>query len=329
MIRKGQQGLLSAGIVILVLISGYSGFGQNTRAEAQLDTTRIYIGDQVNLWLRLEQPAGQRILFPVTGDSLTGKLEVLSVSPIDTMGLKEKIWHLRQRIVITSFDTGFFIIPSMVFRVDGRADSIITRALPLEVLAIQVDTTKGITDIKLPYEVPLTFWEVAPYLIIGFLLLAILFFYLRYLKKRKKKEEPSEKPDVPHVPAHIAALEQLDALMREKLWQQGKVKLFYSRLTDIIRQYIELRYAVPAMEQTTEEILAAFEKSALINEPVRQELKVMLELADLVKFAKWHPVAGEHEASQQAAYDFILRTKPVVNLRKPLEEVKINAEKEG
>jgi hypothetical protein len=111
----------------------------------------------------------------------------------------------------------------------------------------------------------------------------------------------------------------MDDLVKEKLWQQGKVKLFYSRLTDIIRQYIELRYQVPAMEQTTDQIVGDFSRRALVAGPVQKELQDLLELADLVKFAKWHPMAEEHEQAQQSAYDFILRTKPVVNLRKPVE----------
>jgi hypothetical protein len=182
-----------------------------------------------------------------------------------------------------------------------------------------VDTTKGITDIKLPYDLKITFSEVLPYIIVGLILLAFILFYIRYLQKKRQSQVIPEKLAAPAIPAHILALEQMDELVREKLWQQGKIKLYYSRLTDIIRQYIELRFQVPAMEQTTDDIIRDFVRKGLIKESIRKELKELLELADLVKFAKWNPVAEEHEASQQAAYDFILRTKPVVNLRKPVE----------
>jgi hypothetical protein len=309
-------------LVKLLLLIAFSipSMGQEIKVNAKLDTTRILIGDQVNLWLMLEHPEGLKIEFPFTGDSLAGKIEVLSSSKPDTISKSNRIWKIRQRVVVTSFDTGFFVIPPFNFRFNENRDSIQTSALPLEVLGMPVDTTKGITDIKLPYEIKITFAEVMPYIIVGLLIISIIIFYLRYLRKRRQVTTTEEKPAPPQIPAHLLALEQLDELVREKLWQQGKVKLYYSRLTDIIRQYIELRFGVPAMEETTEDIIRDFKREGHIKEEIRKELKGLLELADLVKFAKWHPEAEEHETSQQSAYDFILRTKPVVNLRKPVDE---------
>lgn len=307
--------------IVILLLFAIPSFGQEIKVNAKLDTTRILLGDQVNLWFMLEHPEGLKIDFPATGNSLAGKIEVLSASKPDTISKMNRIWKIRQRLVVTSFDTGFYVIPPFTFRFNGNHDSVQTHALPLEVLGMPVDTTKGITDIKLPFEIKVTFIEILPYIIVGLLLLIIILLYVRYLRKKKQVSETAEKPAPPPIPAHLLALEQLDELVREKLWQQGKIKLYYSRLTDIIRQYIELRFKVPAMEQTTEDIVRVFTQAGLIKEGIRKELKALLELADLVKFAKWHPVAEEHEASQQSAYDFILRTKPVVNLRKPVDEI--------
>ena len=308
------------GIVILILFTLPS-LGQEVKVNAKLDTTQILIGDQVNLWFMLEHPEGLKVDFPLAGDSIAGKIEVLSASKPDTVSKMNRIWKIRQRLVVTSFDTGFYVIPRFTFRFRDNNDSVQSNALPLQVFGMPVDTTKGITDIKLPYEIKVTVTEVLPYIIVGLLLLTIIILYVRYLRKKKQGSEMIEKPAPPPIPAHLIALEQLDELVREKLWQQGKIKLYYSRLTDIIRQYIELRFKVPAMEQTTEDIIRDFTRDGLIKEGIRNELKALLELADLVKFAKWFPVTEEHEASQQSAYDFILRTKPVINLRKPVDEV--------
>lgn len=306
--------------IALFLLVALSSHAQEIKVNARLDTTGMLLGDQVNLWISLEQPEGLKIDFPLAADSLAGKVEVLSASVPDTISKANRILKIRQRLVVTSFDTGFYIIPPFVFRLNQNLDSIRTNPLSLQVYGMPVDTTKGITDIKLPYEMKLTFAEILPYLFVGMLLLAIVVFYVRYLRQRRLIQEVAEKPALPQIPAHLLALEQLDELVREKLWQQGKIKLYYSRLTDIIRLYIEHRFGVPAMEQTTEDIIRDFARDGLIREGIRNELKALLELADLVKFAKWNPVTEEHESSQQAAYDFILRTKPVVNLRKPVEE---------
>lgn len=314
--------------IFILFLFALPSFGQEVKVSAKLDTTRILLGDQVNIWFMLEHPEGLKIDFPVTGDSLAGKIEVLSASKPDTISKMNRTWKIRQRLVVTSFDTGFYVIPPFTFRFNGNHDSVQTHALPLEVLGMPVDTTKGITDIKLPYEIKVTVTEILPYIIAGLLVIVIIFLYIRYLRKKRQVSDIAEKPAPPLIPAHLLALEQLDELVREKLWQQGKIKLYYSRLTDIIRQYIELRFKVPAMEQTTEDIIQDFAREGLIKEGIRKELKVLLELADLVKFAKWHPVAEEHEASQQSAYDFILRTKPVVNLRKPADETEPGTNKE-
>ncbi len=307
--------------VILLFLVTLPSLGQDIKVNAKLDTTRILIGDQVNLWFTLEQREGFKVDFPVCGDSLAGKIEVLSASKPDTFSRMNQILKIRQRLLVTSFDTGYYVIPPFKFRFNNSKDSLLTSALPLEVFGMPVDTTKGITDIKPPYEIKITFIEILPYLIIGLLILAIIILYIRYIKKKKQVLTLAEKPAPPQIPAHLIALEQLDELVREKLWQQGKIKLYYSRLTDIIRQYIELRFGVPAMEETTEDIIRDFTRNGHIKEGIRQELKALLELSDLVKFAKWNPVADENEKSQQGAYDFILRTKPVVNLRKPVGNI--------
>jgi hypothetical protein len=304
-------------IVSLILYASGCLQAQSVKVTATIDTTRILIGDQVNLWLEAEHPSDYKLEFPVTGDSIAGKIEVLSASALDTVSRKDNFLKIRQRLVLTAFDTGFYVIPPFFFRTPDLSDSMNTRALPLEVIGIPVDTTKGITDIKLPYEIPLTFMEILPYIVVGLLLIAMVLLYIRYLHKKRQSVESAPKPDIPSVPAHIWALGELDELVREKLWQQGKVKLYYSRLTDIIRRYIELRYSIPAMEQTTEEIVRDFRSHGAISDNILAELENLLKLADLVKFAKWKPIPEEHEASQQSAYDFVLRTKPVINLRAP------------
>jgi hypothetical protein len=318
--NPGMKKMIIPVAFLLIFISAGTIHGQNLRATSRIDTTRMLIGDQVNLWFEVEQPTGIQVAFPALRDSLAGKIEVLSSSPVDTLTRNGNMLKLRQRILLTSFDTGFFVIPGFVFKAPGFSDSVRTEALGLEVMGIPVDTTKGITDIKLPYEVPVTFSEVLPYIIVGLLLIAIIILYIWYLRKRRAVVKELVKPDIPPVPAHIWALGELDELVREKLWQQGKTKLYYSRLTDIIRRYIELRFSRPAMEQTTDEIMADFRGNGLIPQAMQDDLRALLQLADLVKFAKWSPDAEESEASQKSAYDFILRTKPVVNLREPDKE---------
>ena len=114
--------------------------------------------------------------------------------------------------------------------------------------------------------------------------------------------------ETPKIPAHIIAFGKLEILKGEKLWQEGKLKQYHSSLTDIVREYIENRYKIQALEQTTDEILWSF-RNVAIDEESKTKLKRVLVVADLVKFAKEIPLPAENEMSLTNSYDFINGTK--------------------
>ena len=96
----------------------------------------------------------------------------------------------------------------------------------------------------------------------------------------------------------------LDNLAEKKLWQNGRDKEFHTELTEILRQYIEARFAVPAMEKTSDEILDELYELAESQKASLANLKQILSIADLVKFAKYHPYADENQL-------FVEQTKKV------------------
>jgi hypothetical protein len=128
------------------------------------------------------------------------------------------------------------------------------------------------------------------------------------IRRMRKVEMPLVIEDAPKIPAHITALEKLEKLKEQKLWQEGKIKLYYSSMTDILREYIENRFRIQAMEQTTDEILFGF-RNAAVDEESKTKLKQVLTLADLVKFAKEQPLPDENETSLKNVYDFVNGTK--------------------
>jgi len=286
---------------------------QPIKAKATLDSTQILIGDQINLKLEIEKPATLEAVLPQLPDTLAGKIEVMNRSAIDTTLLDDKSLRLVQTYRITCFDSGEYRIAP--FRIDlkmaDRMDSIFTNELVLKVLTLQVDTTRGPADIKMPYDAPLTLKEVTPYML-GIILAAALLFLILYSVKRKKKNLPLFiKPEKPKEPAHVVALRELDRIREEKLWQKEKIKAYYSEITDVLRTYIEERFRIPAMEQTTGEILSSFSvRQGLIPEKSMSHLQQILPMADLVKFAKYHPLPDDHNLTLVNAYFFVNETKP-------------------
>ena len=120
-----------------------------------------------------------------------------------------------------------------------------------------------------------------------------------------------QRPPKPKLPPHVIALQELDKLKTEQLWQQDKVKDYYTRLTDIVRVYIEDRFSVPAMEQTTFEILSEFKRNgSQLDTKTYNELQEILEVADFVKFAKLTPLPDVNQNMMTFAYLFVNETTP-------------------
>lgn len=302
-------------VLSIALILGGQAHAQRIKAEARVDSSRILLGDQVKLFLEVNHPRDVQVIFPEVPDTL-GRFEVLERSGIDTVALADKkLIQQIQAYTITCFDSGEYRIPPFWFKVDleGHLDSVPSNGVSIHVASLPIDTTKGPTDIKMPYDAPLTLKEVTPY-ILGVILIGALLFFLIYSLRRRKNNQPLfARPEKPKEPAHIIALRELDRIKESKIWQKGRVKEYYSELTDVIRTYIEDRFGIPAMEQTTADILQRFAwQKGLISEKETESLKMLLELADLVKFAKYKPLPDDNELALVKAYFFVNDTKKEV-----------------
>lgn len=303
-------------------------FAQQSKVNVSTDTNAILIGEQVELNLQYQFPDHQIGMFPSFKDTITGQLEIVNQTPIDTLinpenGLKT----LSQKLFITSFDTGHHVIPPLPFGMmekgDTAYDIIQSEPLLLNVFTVEVDTTKDIKPITLPMGEPYTLGEILPYigivLAVGILVYAIFYFY-----ERKKKNKPFfVKKEKPALPPHEEAINNLEELRRKKLWQNDRLKEYHSELTDIIRYYIERRFNFQALEMVSSEILDRLQGEAQVNKQALAKLQSTLELADLVKFAKSGATPIENDSSWNNCVDFVNETKakPAIE-QKPNEEGK-------
>jgi len=151
----------------------------------------------------------------------------------------------------------------------------------------------------------LTFREILPWILVGLAALLLVIFLIWYFRKRKKKEPIFRLRPRVQLKPHELALMALEKLRVKKLWQQGQEKAYYTELTDILRDYIENRFAVPAMESTSAEILHDLLGIKEIDRAVWDELGQVLMLADMVKFAKEKPVSEQNENILETGIRFV------------------------
>ncbi len=295
----------------IMLVSGLQ--AQQTGAWASLDSNAIMIGDHVTYELGITVPNDMIVSWPLLVDTITSNIEIIKWNNIDTTYLDDDI-SLRQQFIITSFDSGYFEIPPTDFKFrhinDSNYFTTSTGTLYLQVYVPEVDTTQAFKAIVEPIKEPYTFREILPWIIgvTAAILLIILIIY--FIVKRKKNQPIFKRKPKPTLPAHVLAINKLEELRLAKIWQSGHLKKYYSELTDIVREYMVNRYNFEAPEMTSYEIITKLHEFE-INEDAMGKMEGMLNLSDMVKFAKAVPTALENDLGLTHCVDFVNETKKV------------------
>ena len=290
--------------ILLLFVVGFGQAQNQTNFSLVASKNKLLIGAPVQVSLLFEYSADidkSKIGFPVISDSTTlgETVEIWGIRPpkerssLDNLG--DVQMYFEQDFTITSFDSGMVEIGPISALIGD--DSIQSNVVSILFLPVVVDTTLDFKDIKALVEDPLTRWERFkmwfgnnwPWVtaIIVAILATIIIIRIR-------KRKPEKVVYVPQIPLPITLLEQLESIEQEELWQNNKNKLYYSKLTDIIWQYIEYRYGVPTFEKTSNEILSKLKLKA-ISEDQQILVSKLFRLADMVKFAKTLPSSQENE----------------------------------
>jgi hypothetical protein len=279
---------------------------QDVKVRAEIDANQIKIGKQANIYLKATAPKGIAVVFPEFKDTITSKIEHVSTGKTDTLNSGSEVTYQR-KLVITAFDSGYFPIPPFVFKLkNDSSKKFETEALLIAVQTVPVDTTLAIKAIKGPIDPAWSIFEIQNEILIGLLILIAMGLLIYFFRKRKKVEVQTAVPEIIK-PAHEIALESLSQIKAQKLWQQGQVKEYHIAVSDTVRVYIEKRYAINAMEMTSDEILRSL-RLIITDNSIKSKLSALLILSDMVKFAKEQPLPNENEMCWEQAVDFVKQT---------------------
>lgn len=285
--------------------------------KISLDSAYLLMGQVTDLHVNLTVPAGAGGHLWAPGDTLTKDIEVARVSTPDTASLPGGALRISQNIKIQSFDSGNYIIPPVMY-INGR-DTVRSNSLALKVIPCQIDSLADAVDYVPVMTLPAGAWDWVPDVIADYwwawvagllLIIGLVAGYLFWWRKRPKDKGfafiPKRKPLSPYE----LAMQQLQQLRAENLCENGQEKEFYTRLTDILRQYIDSHFKINALEMTTSQILRALKSNPETQLPQRY-MKQILEIADYVKFAKMRPFSEDNARAMADAEQFVRDTRPV------------------
>ena len=295
-------------ILMLLLLFGATVSAQTAVIKASIDSTQLLIGEQTKIHIEVAADKNAQLQLPLQADTLMKGIEVLEISKIDTMDIGNDRIQLKYDFLVTSFDSALYLLPP--FELISGVDTSYSNELALKVSTLPVDTESGqFYDIKDVANPEFVIWDYIDYILYPFLalLLVATVVYFWYRVRTKKTLLPFKR-DVVILPPHVVALRELDSIKEKKLWQHSRVKEYHSEITDALRKYLENRFSVSAMELTSGEILEKL-KGISDTDYAYDNLKQILLLADVVKFAKYQPLPDENELSIMNAYLFVNNTK--------------------
>lgn len=297
-------------VFIIALILSAADIRAQVTVEARIDSVQIVMGDQAHLTLSVLAKEGADVVFPMfkPTENITPGVEVLGISEVATRDTSDNFVVYSRDYTLTSFDGKNYYLPPLTVAVNGKKYK--SKSLALKVTDIEVDTlhyekffpAKDVQDNPFLWEE----WAVVFWLSVILVLLVAGMIYLYYCVKQGKKINLKVKI-IKRIMPHQKALNEINIIKAENMVRQEDQKAYYTKLTDTLRKYIEERYGFNAMEMTSSEIIERL--TAVQDAGAMEELRVLFNTADLVKFAKYSTLINENDMNLVNAIEFINRTK--------------------
>ena len=278
--------------------------------EAKIDSLEMVIGQQTDVTVTVTAKEGDQVEFPNFKplQQIIPGVEIVESGPMTTSGKSDGSCLFQRNYTLTSFDGKLYYLPPFAVKVNGKEYK--SKSLALKVLEIEVDTTNvdkffGPKDVQ---DNPFSWqeWSVIFWLSLIMLAMISITYYL-YLRLRDNKPIVAKIRIIKRLLPHQKAMKEIEAIKADKMVMSENQKEYYTKLTDTLRKYIEERYGFRAMEMTSSEIIDRLTETQ--DSQALDELRLLFNTADLVKFAKYSTLINENDMNLGNAIEFINKTK--------------------
>ncbi|MBP7653892.1 hypothetical protein KA977_10750 [Candidatus Dependentiae bacterium] len=272
---------------------------------------QITLADSLDFIMKIKCENGYSAQLPDYNEKLFGGFIVRDRITLPKTYPDTQTVIISEKYVLDPFLSGKYTITPMEIKFSSDSDTnvytIESKPLEIEVTSL-VDTSGQIPKFKdstYTIELKRDYKKIFRNLIVVFIIIILAAAGYWYYRKKKGVS----KIKTIKLPAHEIAYIQIKKLIEEKLVEQNLIKEFYFKLSMILREYLENRFALKAQEQTTEEFLNEILKNNFFKNEEDKILKNFLEHSDLVKFAKHKPVNEDIQKSFNFVKNFIEKTK--------------------
>ena len=282
-----------------------------------------HVGDNIPITLEVEARNGISFDMPDLSNIRLDPLEILSKSNLIT---EKPFGGIRQKIKyqLAAWDVGKHQLHG--FNILYRSKTGIQKIYPVRTCFINIKSllpaskseqelaALQIKEAKKPVGMPPQYFIL--WWILGIIAgCGLVFMVVKYLQRFRSQKKALSESEVQNIPpkeaAHVIALRRLAALQKKDYLSEQAFKPYYTELAECIREYLENRFQIKALEMTTEEFLESLTMDQTLGKVHQQILTDFLQSADLVKFAKCLPLPAEAEKSLTLTKQLIEETKEI------------------
>lgn len=299
-------------LLIAVSLAQNAHAASRSQIKASLDSLQLTMGQQTIARVDIVKSADATSELLVDKNAFPGQVEIIDWLEGDTTDIGNGLVEIKRGLLIQSFDSGVYTIPP--FLLVSGPDTIRSNSLSLKVNPVDVTALTDIHPIADVAEFDSEWYDWLPdwitdywvYILLGVLIVAGgVCAYLIMSKKVNVTILPQKK----RLPPDQIAFNRLNALKEAQLWEKGQEKEYYTRLIDILRDYLQERFGINAMEMTSSQILKALRanKETLLS---HSRMERVVEIADFVKFAKVRPLPDDNVRAFSDSMQFVEETRP-------------------